>query len=166
MKSARILGPLTLVLMVVFAASAYAQGCCGGGRFGGLGPATAKLTAEQRKQVDSIRLDFLKKTEDIRSQMRKKRIELMELRTKATPDENAVDQVRQEIWALQDRMIKERREMSRAVDKLLTPEQRRSFSRFGRGGMGRFGRGGGFCRQAGGGLGRGFGGCPGRSRVF
>ena len=162
MKSAKVFGLLTLLLTVALGATAYAQGCWGGGGgwSRGRGAAAPALTAEQQKQADSIRLNFLKKTEGLRSEMRKKRIELMELQAKKSPDEKAIDQVRQEIWGLQDKMIKERRAMSRELDAVLPPGQRP--------GLGGFGPG--FCKFGGPGrgrgFGRGFGGCPGWSRVF
>jgi Spy/CpxP family protein refolding chaperone len=162
MKSAKVFGLLTLLLTVALGTTAYAQGCWGGGGgwYRGRGAAPPALTAEQQKQVDSIRLNFLKRTEGLRSEMRKRRLELMELQAKKSPDEKAIDQVRQEIWGLQDKMIKERRAMSRELDAVLPPGQRR--------GLGGFGPG--FCKFGGPGrgrgFGRGFGGCPGWSRVF
>ncbi len=164
MKSAKVFGLLTLLLAVALGATAYAQGCWGGGWFRGRGAAPPALTAEQQKQADSIRLNFLKKTEGLRSEMRKKRIELMELQAKKSPDEKAIDRVRQEIWGLQDKMIKERRAMSRELDALLPPGQRRGFGGFGPGYCGLGGPRG--CLYGGKGFGRGFGGCPGWSRVF
>ena len=162
MKSAKVFGLLTLLLTVALGTTTYAQGCWGGGGgwSRGRGAAAPALTAEQQKQVDSIRLNFVKKTEGLRSEMRKRRIELMELQAKKSPDEKAIDQVRQEIWGLQDKMIKERRAMSRELDAVLPPGQRRGLGGFGPGycGLGGPGRGKGF--------GRGFGGCPGWSRVF
>ena len=172
MRSAKVFGLLTLLLAVALGATAYAQGCWGGGGgwFRGRGAAPPALTAEQQQQADSIRLNFLKKTEGLRSEMRKKRIELMELQAKKSPDEKAIDRVRQEIWGLQDKMIKERRAMSRELDALLPPGQRGRLGGFGPGYRGPGGRGPGYCGLGGygrgRGYGRGFGGCPGWSGVF
>ncbi|MFC1835078.1 Spy/CpxP family protein refolding chaperone, partial [Thermodesulfobacteriota bacterium] len=116
-------------------------GCCGGG---GWGPSQSGLTDQQRKDVDSLRLEFLKKTQDIRAEMGKKRLELMELAQKETIDRSAIEKKQDEIWALRDKMRTERRAMRKGIRSLLTPEQlkqralRKGFGKgFGRG----FGRG-------------------------
>jgi Spy/CpxP family protein refolding chaperone len=154
MKSAKLISLLSVIMVVAFVATAGAQCWRGNGGFAGKGGPMAKLTPEQRQKVQSLRLEFLKKTEPIRSEMRKKRIEMMELQAQAKPDPKAVDRVRQEMWNLQDKMIKERREMARSLDGIIPPGQRGGFGRFGRRGMmGRYGMGGGLC-------GFGGGGCP------
>ena len=105
MKSTKVVIPVALLIALFMAVTVYAGPgrCCGGG--GGMGPGGAvwgDLTKEQQKQMESLRLDLLKKTEPLRAQMSQKRIEMMELASKDSPDEQAIEKKRQEIWALQD----------------------------------------------------------------
>ena len=157
MKSTKVVIPVALLIALFMAVTVYA----GPGRWGGdgMGPGGAvwgDLTKEQQKQVESLRLDLLKKTEPLRAQMSQKRIEMMELTSKDNPDEQAIEKKRQEIWALQDSMRNERRAMSTKFRSLLTPEQRQKLGALGPGaGMGCGGRFG-----AGQGMGRGNA-CPG-----
>lgn len=156
MKSTKVMIPVALLIALFLTVTVYA----GPGRWGGgMGPSGAMLgdlTKEQQKQVESLRLDLLKKTEPLRTQMSQKRIEMMELASKDNPDEQAIEKKRQEIWALQDTMRNERRAMSAKFRSLLTPEQRQKLGAFGPGaGMGR-----GACRGGVQGMGRGRT-CPG-----
>ena len=156
MKSTKVMIPVALLISLFLAVTVYA----GPGRWGGgMGPCGAMLgdlTKEQQKQVESLRLDLLKKTEPLRAQMSQKRIEMMELASKDNPDEQAIEKTRQEIWALQDTMRNERRAMSAKFRSLLTPEQRQKLGAFGPGaGMGR-----GACCGGEQGMGRGRA-CPG-----
>jgi Spy/CpxP family protein refolding chaperone len=114
------------------------------------------LTKEQQKQVETLKLDLLKKTEPLRAQMSQKRIEMMELTSKDNPDEQAIEKKRQEIWDLQDTMRNERRAMSTKFRSVLTPEQRQKLGAFGPGA----GMGGGFGGGQGMGRGRACPGCP------
>ncbi len=158
MKSAKVMIPVALLMALFFAVTAYA----GPGRWsGGMGPCGAiwgDLTKEQQKQVESLRLDLLKKTEPLRAQMSQKRIEMMELASKDNPDEQAIEKMRQEIWALQDAMQNDRRAMSVKFRSILTPEQRQKLAAFGPGA----GTGSGACcgGMQGMGKGRGCPGCP------
>jgi Spy/CpxP family protein refolding chaperone len=157
---------LTAGLMVLLVASAAsAQGM--GWRSGGAGTGAAiwgDLTSEQQKQMSGLRNEFFKKQETLRSDMAKKRIEMMEMASKENPDELAIDKKKQEIWALQDSMRNEGRAMSTKLRALLTPEQKQKLGPGGPGfggmnpGTGR-GFGGGGCGFGGG---RGCGGCAGR----
>jgi len=159
---ATVLAASMMVLLIASGASAQQMGCCAGGPGGG-GAVWGDLTSEQQKQVTSLRNEFFKKQETLRSDMAKKRIELMELASKDNPDEPAIDKKKQEIWTLQDAMRNEGRAMSAKFRALLTPEQKQKFGATGPGfgGMGRggcgFGAGG--CGFGGG---RGCGGCSGR----
>jgi Spy/CpxP family protein refolding chaperone len=160
---ATVLAASMMVLLVASAASAQQMGCC----FGGTGKGAAiwgDLTSEQQKQVSALRNEFFKKQETLRSDMAKKRIEMMEMASKENPDEQAIDKKKQEIWALQDSMRNERRAMSTKFRALLTPEQKQKMGPggLGFGGMnlgGGRGFGGGGCGFGGG---RGCGGCAGR----
>jgi Spy/CpxP family protein refolding chaperone len=120
----------------------------------------ASLTPEQQKQVDALRLDFIKKTESLRTEMRQKRIELMELAGKDKADDQAITKKRQEIWDLQDKMRTERRVFETKCWSLLTPEQKQKLGPTAGMGFGR-GRGCGFgpggCCGTGPGFGRGKG---------
>jgi len=158
MKSTKVVIPVALLIALFLAVTVYA----GPGRWGGgMGPGGAvwgDLTKEQQKQVESFRLDLLKKTEPLRAQMSQKRIEMMELTSKDNPDEQAIEKKRQEIWALQDTMRNERRAMSTKFRSLLTPEQRQKLGASGPGGG--MGCGGGFGGGQGMGRGRACPGCP------
>jgi zinc resistance-associated protein len=167
MSGTKVMVTVVSVLFLAVAVTAYAGpgwGCGGGWCGGGFGPgpSRAKLTPDQQKKADALRLDFFKKTEPLRSEMFQKRLELRELLTKDNPDEQAVQKKREEIWALQDKMVTARRAMGTKMRGLLTPEQRTKIGPLGPGG---FGRGG--CWAAGYGRGgRGRGGCPGPYRNF
>jgi Spy/CpxP family protein refolding chaperone len=160
---ATVLTAALMVLLVASAASAQQMGCCSGGI--GTGAAVwGDLTSEQQKQMSGLRNEFFKKQETLRSDMAKKRIEMMEMASKENPDELAIDKKKQEIWALQDSMRNEGRAMSTKLRALLTPEQKQKLGPGGPGfggmnpGTGR-GFGGGGCGFGGG---RGCGGCAGR----
>ncbi len=156
MKTRLSVAAVLLVLSLVISGTALAArgGCCAAGE----GPAVMnELTPEQKQQVLSLRTDFMKKQEAVRSEMAKKRIEMMELASKDKPDEQAIEKKRQEMWAVQDNMRNERRAMGTKFRAILTPEQRQKMAPIGTGmGMG-FGSGGpGGCAGQGG---RGCGGC-------
>lgn len=163
---------VSLLFLLSLSGVAFAAwgGCCAGA--GGGGPAILdQLSPEQKQQVLSLRTEFMKKQEAVRSEMAQKRIELMELAAKDKADEQAIEKKRQEIWALQDTMRNERRAMSTKFRSLLTPEQRQKFGSLGMGFGGGLGQGGGCGGGGCGGLGgAGFGGggsgcgaCPMRS---
>jgi Spy/CpxP family protein refolding chaperone len=115
------------------------------------------LTPEQQKQVTSLRLDFLKKAAGLRAQIAQKRIELLELSTKDSPDEQAINNKQKEIWALQDSAVQDRRTMMTKMRELLTPEQKQKFGSFDTGMRG-MGAGGCCGMRAGRGCGMGMGG--------
>ncbi len=159
MKSTKVVIPAALLIALFLAVTVYAgPGRWGGDGMGPGGAAWGDLTKEQQKQMESLRLDLLKKTEPLRAQMSQKRIEMMELTSKDNPDEQAIEKKRQEIWVLQDTMRNERRAMSTKLRSLLTPEQRQKLGAFGPGaGMG---CGCGFGGGQGMGRGRSCPGCP------
>lgn len=151
---------LATVMVLVMACTVYAGprgwgGCWGPGGKGGV---LKDLSDDQRKQFSEQRLAFMKKIQPLRAEIGKKRIELMELASKDTPDEEAIQKKKEEIWALKDTIRNERRAFKTKMRSLLTPEQRKKLGPFGGG----FGPGGGFGKgkRFGGGKGWG-GGCPG-----
>lgn len=162
MKISRILVS-TAIIVAAFATCVSAQmagpgGCCSSAVLG-------DLSADQQKQMDALKVESLKKTEQIRSDIVKKRIEMMELTSKEKPDEAAIEKKRQEMWALQDQMRNENRELGSKIRALLTPEQRAKFGQAGFGGPG-CGMGRGGCGMMGAGscgMGAGRGGCRGFS---
>jgi Spy/CpxP family protein refolding chaperone len=145
MKTARsILIPVIAAILLAVPFAYAGQGGWGGGSCcKGGGPAImGDLSKEQQQQMTALRIETMKKTEGIRSEMSKKRIELMELTSKENPDEQAIQKKKEELWALQDQMRNERRAMSTKARALLTPEQRAKLGPFGPGGGGKgFGRG-------------------------
>ena len=88
------------------------------------------LTPEQEKQVSAIRIASFKRQEQLRAEVGKKRIELMELASKTNPDELAIENKRQEIWALQDKARVERRTAGTRMRALLKADQGKQFGAF------------------------------------
>ena len=121
MNGAKTMIALVSIMILAVASNVGAASCCGGG---GFGPGGTALNLEQQKKADSIRLDFLKKTQKLRFDIDKKRLELMEMAKTADPDRKAIESKKDEIWALQDRIRAEARAMWKEFDALLTPEQR------------------------------------------
>ncbi len=165
MKVTRITVALIGVIALVAASSAVFayRGGPGGGPGGGygLGQRGAELTAEQQKQFRDYRLEMLKKTQPMRSEIEKKRLELLELANKPNPDEQALQAKREEIWALKDKLRAERRELNTKFRQSLPADQRAGLCPFGGMGLGGggCGRGKGWGRGAGKGFGPGA--CPG-----
>ncbi|AFM24693.1 Spy/CpxP family protein refolding chaperone [Desulfomonile tiedjei] len=83
-----------------------------------------ELSPEQRNKIKQARLETAKKMEGLRSEIGKRRIELMELRFADKPDYAAIDKKRNEIMDLRDEMRKVRRHFKQSVLSVLTPEQR------------------------------------------
>ncbi len=161
----------TLIFIVSTGAAVMAQGCCA---MGGPG-CPLKLTVEQQKQLAQVRTDFLNRSDPIVAEIRKKKLEMIELASKPKPDEQAIEGKWKEIWGLQDKIVAEGREFSKKARALLTPEQRKACcaaaalgSGCGRGrGCGRAKRGCGIGAFSGGlGRGPGFGrGCCAGGRI-
>jgi Spy/CpxP family protein refolding chaperone len=124
MKVGRIAIAVTVLLGLFATASVYAAGCCGGMAGPQSGAVLGDLTKEQQKQVADLRTEFLKKQERLRSELGNKRIELMELAQKDSPDEQSIEKKRQEIWSLQDAIRNEARTLDTKFRTILTPEQR------------------------------------------
>lgn len=139
MKGVRSSLAIVSVIMLLGATVAYAgpwgggRGAgCGGGAMGGIwGAIWQDLSKEQQQQALSLRTEFLKKAESVRSEIAKKRIQMLEMAAKDTPDEAAMEKVREEIWALSDTLRNERRALGTKMRGLLTPEQKRKFGPMG-----------------------------------
>jgi Spy/CpxP family protein refolding chaperone len=148
-----------ILTLAIFSSTSYAGpwgagSCCPAAS----GSATApSLSDEQQKQVTALNTEYAKKALGIRTEMEKKRIELLELSGQDNLDEQAVQKKREEVWALQDSMRTEMRAYHTKIRGLLTPEQRKQMGALDSGpGMGRgMGCGGGGCGAGACGGGRG-----------
>lgn len=83
-----------------------------------------ELSPEQRNKIKQARLETAKKMENLRSEIGKRRIELLELRFADKPDYAAIDKKRNEIMDLKDEKRKVRRQFKQSLVSVLTPEQR------------------------------------------
>jgi Spy/CpxP family protein refolding chaperone len=161
-RSIMIAASTAMILMIACAVYAGPRGWNGCPWAGGTSGLWSELSDDQRKQAEAMEIDFFKKMETLRATLGKKRVEMMELAAKETPDEEAIQKKREEIWAVRDTMRNERRGLKTKLRSLLTPEQRKKIGPFSsrlapRGGYGPgkgFGRGPGCCA---GGYGRGQG---------
>ncbi len=118
---------ITVAFMAVslLAASAVWAGPHGMGKgYGPWGALWNELSKDQQAQIGTLRIEFMKKANAIRSQIGQKRIEMAELANAPKPDEKAIQKKREEIWELQDALVKERRGLSTQIRSLLTPEQK------------------------------------------
>jgi protein CpxP len=122
------------------------------------------LTDEQKAQVRQIMLDTRKKNIDVEAKQKLARIELHELMGADTPDQSKINAKIAELSKLHETLMRNRIESHLAVQKVLTPEQRKKakelrplmHERF-RGGFRHFQGGGpGMMRGGGFGLGPGF----------
>lgn len=140
---------LTISLIAVSALLASAVWADPGYQGRGFGPGAPmwnELSKDQQSQINTIRIEFMKKANALRSQIGQKRIELAELANASKPDEQAIQKKREEIWALQDTMVRERRSLGTQIGNILTPEQKEKFRAMGfMNGFG-FGKGNGFGR--------------------
>jgi len=137
---------LTMVCLLVVPTLWAGQGGRGFGHGpGNFGAVLKDLSPEQQAQINTLRIDFMKKQLPLRTQMGQKRIEIAELTAAGKVDEATLQKKREEMWAIQDAMVKERRQFGTQLRAVLTPEQREKLGPFG-GGMG-------------GGFGCGFDGC-------
>jgi Spy/CpxP family protein refolding chaperone len=137
---------LTMVCLLMAPALWAGQCCKGFGQGpGNFGAVLKDLSKEQQAQINSLRIDFMKKQQEHRTQMGQKRIEMAELTAAGKIDEATIQKKREEMWALQDAMIKERRQFGTQLRSVLTPEQREKLGPLGGGMGGGFGCGLGGC---------------------
>lgn len=144
MRVRPVAGALTVLVVVV--AFSVADLSWAKGRYGrhGKTPSIAliwsDLSADQKKQVDQIKLGYLKKTLDLKAQKRKLKVEMLEPALADSPDEQALEKKRDELWALKDKIRAHKRDAKKQLRKILTPEQRKEVGPFGP----KLGRGFGF----------------------
>ncbi|MGH7451408.1 MAG: Spy/CpxP family protein refolding chaperone, partial [bacterium] len=121
------------------------------------------LTDQQKEQIRQARLDARKKNIDVEAKQKLARIELHELMGADTPDQSKINAKISELSKLHETLMRNRIESHLAVQKVLTPEQRKKAKelrpmmreRF-RGGFRHFeGDGPGMMRRGGFGLGLG-----------
>jgi Spy/CpxP family protein refolding chaperone len=143
MRSAIVVIALAIVGAVSWASPAWpGPWSWGSGPGMGLrGAMWGNLSPEQEKQVSAIRIASFKRQEQLRAEIGKKRIELMELAGKTNPDELAVENKRQEIWALQDKARVERRTAGTRMRAILKADQGKQFGAFEPGMAPGYGRG-------------------------
>jgi len=153
MKVSRLM-TLTAVLALAIGTVAYAGPGYGPGSCCGAFQGRPELNQAQQKQANDLQLEFLKKTEPLRTELSRKRLEMAELTSKDKLDEAAIEKKREEIWAVKDKLRNERRAMGKKYRALMTPEQRKKLGAYG------FGRGYGLGR------GKRFGRCWGRGPGF
>jgi len=99
------------------------------------------LSPEQEKQVSAIRIASFKRQEQLRAEVGKKRIELMELAGKTNSGKLAIESKRQEIWALQDKARVERRTAGTRMRAILKADQGKQVGTFDQGMGPGYGRG-------------------------
>jgi len=110
------------------------------------------LTDQQKEQIRQVMLDTRKKNIDVEAKQKLARIELHELMGADTPDQTKINAKISELSKLHETLMRNRIESQLAVQKVLTPEQRKKAKElrpFGpRGGFGHFG-GPGMMRRGG-----------------
>jgi Spy/CpxP family protein refolding chaperone len=121
------------------------------------------LSDQQKEQIRQVMLDTRKKNIDVEAKQKLAGIELHELIGADTPDQNKINAKISELSKLHETLMRNRIESHLAVQKLLTPEQRkkakdlRPLMREHRGGFRHFQGGGpGMMRSGGLGFGPGF----------
>lgn len=121
------------------------------------------LSQQQKDQIRQVMLDARKKNIDVEAKQKLARIELHELMAADTPDQSKINAKISELSKLHETLMRNRIESHLAVQKVLTPEQRkkakelRPMMRERRGGFRHFDGGGpGMMRHGGFGFGPGF----------
>lgn len=130
----------------------------------GMGKVLKALDDDQMKKARELKLEFFKHTEPARREIQALKIEVMELGLK-DGDAGKIEEKLGEIWKLEDRLCKARRELMQDIRGLLHPEQKKKLFATGHGfgsrcGFGRHGRHGGGHGCRGRGMGPGCPGCP------
>lgn len=145
-KTLKLSGLMALSLGLVLAATqADARGRRGHGGPGGKGMHRGMmrmldLSAEQRTEMERLRLEMQQDTLELRAQLRQKHEELRALWTVDDPSKKAILAKHREIEPLQKKLRNRRIDFRLAVHNLLTPEQRAKMAEMAkrgpRGGMG------------------------------
>jgi Spy/CpxP family protein refolding chaperone len=115
------------------------------------------LSDEQKTQIRQIMLDTRKKNIDIEAKLKLANIELHELMGADTPDQGKINAKISEVSLQREKMMRNHVDSRLAIQKILTPEQRKKakelqpmmFERFREGGFRHFG-GPGMMRHGGG----------------
>lgn len=99
------------------------------------------LNDEQKRRVEVIRKDFLPKVENIRKDLRGKRLELNDLIFASKPDMQAIDNKTRKVVGLQAELEKEVIDHILQEKEILTPDQQQQFheiikKEFEKGGLG------------------------------
>jgi len=147
----------------------FGPGVCGGpgsgyGQRGFSGSAALdELSDEQVDRLNAMRTEFFDQTQDLRNQIRQKRLELQSELAKASPDEDKAFKLQKEVSGLKNEMAQKRLEQQLQIRKEFPDLADAGYGRgYGKGrgwGMNQSGQGRGYgMRQGGPGYGRG-GGC-------
>jgi Spy/CpxP family protein refolding chaperone len=83
------------------------------------------LTDQQKEQIRQVILGTRKKNIDVEAKQKLARIELHELMAADTPDQNKINAKISELSKLHENLMRNRIESHLAVQKVLTPEQRK-----------------------------------------
>ena len=161
-KTLKISGLMALSLGLVLAATqADARGRRGqGGGQGGHGGMhkgmmrALDLSAEQRTEMEKLRLDMQQDTLELRASLRQKHEELRALWMVDEPSEKAIMAKHRQIEPLQKKLRNQHIKFRLAAHQLLTPEQRSKMADMSKRGR----RGGKGCGMGGRGMGGGMGG--------
>ncbi len=89
-----------------------------------------KLSLDQRSQATSLCAGLHNQVDSIRGAIGQKKIELLQLLSKPTPDDSAIQVKRLEIRALQDKIRDERKATEARVRALITYGQRKPIGPF------------------------------------
>jgi Spy/CpxP family protein refolding chaperone len=153
-----IIGIATLT-MVGLSGEVMAQGRGPGPGGPGRRMAALDLTAQQRQQIDQLRVAAAKQSEPLRAQMARKRDELRNLWRVDQPDKSGIAQKQAELDAIRVQQRAIWTDLRYQVHGVLNPEQRSKWADWGGpgmgGGHGGHGRGFGHGGPRGGGFGRG-----------
>ena len=97
-----------------------------------------QLTAEQEQAMEELRFDQQEQMIDLRSKLDKQELELRKLESQEEPNAKKINAQIEKIGATRIEIAKARAAHRMAVDKILTPEQRKQHRKFGpRGDQGR-----------------------------
>jgi Spy/CpxP family protein refolding chaperone len=96
-----------------------------GGQMGKLPFEDLGLTDEQKAQIHQIMLDARKKNIDVEAKLKLANIELHELMGAEAPDQGKINAKISEVSQLREKIMRNHIESKLAVQKVLTPEQRK-----------------------------------------
>ncbi len=134
MKKGLLTTIIALILVAAVSISAFAFGGRGNGPnqggfhrfFDGL-----DLTPDQELKLLEIRQNFQKETQPLRFEIQKKQLELRQLWSAKSLNQNAIEAKEKEISGLRVQMVNKARVMREKMDKVLTAEQRKKLEESG-----------------------------------